>query len=315
MTTDRVDIPDQAIAWHLRLAEVDEAGWAEFIAWLESDPAHAAAYDRVAVADRRLDETVFPAAPVHTADNDNPPEPRRWWWALGAGGAVAAAIALVAFQPRPVEQASSTYVVATANGERKTVMLGDGTRIELGGGTAVTLDRADDRVASLDRGEAVFHVRHDAARPFTVTAGGVAVRDLGTVFDLGVVDTRVQIAVAEGSVMLRPEREALRLGPGEAAALDTRTGRIARMRVAPALVGGWRTGDLSFDGARVGDVAAALTRLYGTELILAPNLSTRPFTGMIRFTGAAERDVPHLAELIGATSRREGKRWILLETP
>jgi transmembrane sensor len=32
---------------------------------------------------------------------------------------------------------------------------------------------------------------------------------------------------------------------------------------------------------------------------------------MVRFTGVAERDVPHLAELIGATWRRDGQQWIL----
>ncbi|MBN8811072.1 MULTISPECIES: FecR domain-containing protein [unclassified Sphingomonas] len=315
MTADRVSIVDQAIAWHLRLAEADETGWAAFVAWLEADPAHAEAYDRLAAGDRLLDAATFSAAPAPVADNDNPAGPRRWWWALGAGGAVAAALSVVALQPGLLKPPSSAYVVATANGERKTVTLGDGTRIELGGGTAIRLDRADDRVASLERGEAVFHVRHDPARPFTVDAAGVAVRDLGTVFDLAVADTRIHVAVAEGSVMVAPEREALRLGAGDAVALDRGSGRIARSRLAPELVGGWRTGSLSFDGARVGDVAAALTRLYGTELALAPNLSNKPFTGMVRFTGAADRDVPHLAELIGATSRREGNRWILSEAP
>lgn len=315
MTADRVSIVDQAIAWHLRLAEADETGWAAFVAWLEADPAHAEAYDRLAAGDRLLDAAAFSAPPEPVADNDNPAGPRRWGWALGAGGAVAAALSVVALQPGLLKPPASAYVVATANGERKTVTLGDGTRIELGGGTAIRLDRADDRVASLERGEAVFHVRHDAARPFTVNAGGVAVRDLGTVFDLAVADRRVHVAVAEGSVMVAPEREALRLGAGDAVALDRGSGRITRSRLAPELVGGWRTGSLSFDDARVGDVAAALTRLYGTELALAPNLSNKPFTGMVRFTGAADRDVPHLAELIRATSRREGNRWILSEAP
>ncbi len=58
------------------------------------------------------------------------------------------------------------------------------------------------------------------------------------------------------------------------------------MRVAPALVGGWRTETCRSTEHGSATSRPALTRLYGTELILAPNLSTRPFTGMIRFTGA-----------------------------
>src|SRR6218665_1287982 len=141
MTADRSDITDQAIAWHLRLAQAEEAGWAEFVAWLETDPAHAEAYDRLAIGDRMLDEAAFSPAPVPVADNDNPAEPRRWWWAIGAGSAVAAALAVAVLQPGLFQSPSGTYAVATVNGERKTVTLGDGTRIELGGGTSIRLDR------------------------------------------------------------------------------------------------------------------------------------------------------------------------------
>ena len=57
--------------------------------------------------------------------------------------------------------------------------------------------------------------------------------------------------------------------------------------------------------------AARIGRLYGFRLTLAGDLSIRPFTGMVVMTGTADRDVPHLADLIGATWRRDGKAWIL----
>jgi len=78
-------------------------------------------------------------------------------------------------------------------------------------------------------------------------------------------------------------------------------------------VGGWRSGDLSFEGIPVGEVAASLRRLLGVDLRIVGDLSRRPFTGMIHVTGAADRDVPHLANLIGATWRRNGEGWVLAE--
>lgn len=40
-------------------------------------------------------------------------------------------------------------------------------------------------------------------------------------------------------------------------------------------------------------------------------LAQRPFTGMVVLTGKAERDVPHLAALIGADWRHDGEDWII----
>jgi transmembrane sensor len=312
MSADRTDILDQAIGWHVRLPEADERGWTDFIEWMEASPEHAAAFDRMAVTDRVLGHAEFPA-PAPEAGNDNAPVWRRWY--VAGGGMVAAAAVAAAMLPSLLPRAADPLIVATANGERRTLSLEDGTRIEMSGGSAIRLDPANPRMAALDRGEAVFHVKHDAARPFTVDAGGVAIRDLGTVFNVSTARNQVRVAVAEGSVMFRPDHEALTLGAGETAVLDRKTGAVDHARVSADLVGGWRSGSLSFESATIADVAASMTRLYGTDLEIEPGLSARPFTGMVRFTGAGDRDVPHLAELIGAESRREGNRWVLSSKP
>lgn len=309
MQVETADAMEMAIAWQLRLPEADEAGWAAFIAWLEQDPAHAAAYDRVALVDRAIAGACFPeAAPL--AQNDNLPPPRRWrWW---AGGAVAAAAVALAVLPSALPHAQP-YQVATRDGERQTIALGDGTKIELSGGTRLTLDRANPRVATLEQGEALFHVRHDAGAPFTLHAGDVAVQDLGTVFDVAHVGDRLHVAVSEGAVAFQPGGGSVTLRAGDALSATTDGAEIVRTRVAPALVGGWRSGRLSFLGQPLGEVAGTLKRLYGTDIALRGTLSERPFTGVVHFTGVADRDVPRLAELIGATLRRDGGQWILAE--
>jgi transmembrane sensor len=302
------DITDQAIAWHLRLADADKQSWTDFVAWLEASPAHAAAYDAIAMDDRLIAEEHFPAA-APVAVNDNRPARRRWSWLIA--GTAAATIGVAMLTPSLVGPRSSPYVVATKAGERRTVALQPGTSIDLSGGTVVRLDHADPRVATLDRGEALFHVSHDAAHPFTITAGQTRIRDLGTVFNVARDGKDVTIAVAEGSVLVQPGRRARRLGAGDALSIRDDGRAIAATKVAPDQVGGWRTGMLSFDNKRLGDVVAALDRLYGFKVVLDGGLSKRPFTGMVRFTGVADRDVPHLAEMIGTTWRRDGERWIL----
>lgn len=300
------DITDQAIGWHVRLVEAPEADWAEFVAWLEADPAHAAAYDAVAAQDRLIGDARFrEAAPQPIAANDN--ARKRWAWLAGG---TAAAVAAALLGPSIIAPPSSSYQVMTRAGERRTVALADGTSIEMSGGTALTLDRADARVASLDRGEAVFHVRHDGKQPFVMTAGSVTVRDLGTVFNVARDGQQLSVAVSEGSVLFQPTRDALTLKAGDAVLARSDGSNVVRSKIDPASVGGWRVGMLGFEGQRLGDVVAKVERLYGVHIALDGNLPDRPFTGMIRFTGAADRDVPHLAELIGVTWRRDGERWI-----
>lgn len=301
------DITDHAIGWHLRLVEASEADWTDFVAWLGADPAHAAAYDAVAVQDRLMIESHFPELmPEQIAANDN--GKALWAWLGGgtvAGAVVAALVAPSLFAPQP-----SSYQVATRAGERRIVALADGTSVEMSGGTALTFDRANPRVASLDRGEAVFHVRHNDRQPFVMTAGAVTVRDVGTVFNVARDGERLSVAVAEGSVLFQPTRDALTLKAGDVVAARSDGSNVVLTKTDPVSVGGWRVGMLGFQGQRLGDVVAKVERLYAVHVTLDGNLSDQPFTGMVRFTGAADRDVPHLAALIGVSWRRDGERWI-----
>ncbi|BCI69269.1 fecR family protein [Sphingomonas sp. S17] len=304
MTTDATII-DRAIDWHLRQPEMTPDEWLEFVAWLEADPAHAAAFDTVAMVDRDM-----PAAPpTFQAANDDAVHPRRWRRVIG--GSIAAAVVAALLTPVLMSQRSDPYSVETAAGQRRVLTLGDGTRIEMSGGTRLTLDHHDNRIAALDRGQALFTVRHDAAHPFTLTAGGVAVRDLGTVFDVARDGSRLAVQVASGSVMVQPDRDRITLTPGQTLTTDESTGRAVRGTVAAADVGSWREGRIALADATLGDLASAWRRLYGTRLILMDALAQRPFTGMVVLTGKAERDVPHLAALIGADWRHDGEDWII----
>ena len=111
-------------------------------------------------------------------------------------------------------------------------------------------------------------------------------------------------------MLFQPTRDAVTLKPGDTVLARSDGSNIVRSKTDPATVGGWRVGMLGFEGQRLGDVAAKVERLYDVHITLDGNLSDRPFTGMVRFTGIADRDVPHLAELIGVTWRRDGERWI-----
>ncbi|GAA0308085.1 FecR family protein [Sphingomonas oligophenolica] len=314
MTGVAGDIIDQAIGWHMRQAEMTDRDWRAFVLWLEADPAHALAFDRIALDQEMVTrQGEMPATSIMVPANDEC-EPvrsqrRRWMWTVGGTAVAAGLVALV--MPLAMPRASDPYWLQTKPGQRQDVALADGTRIEVSGGSRLKLDRSNPRVAALEAGEATFHVRHDDHDAFTLRSGDLTVRDLGTVFNVARDGVRLDVQVAEGAVLFQPDRDAVKLTPGTALSVREDSHSLALSHVAVDSVGGWRSGRVAFAGESLAHVADTIHRLYGTDLALDPGLSVRPFTGMVRLTGAAERDIPHLAALVGAGWRRDGERWTL----
>ncbi len=309
--TETVDIVDQAIEWHMRQGNMPEHAWREFMAWLEADAAHARAYDAVALDLALLGQHPDLLADSAPAANDDAHQFFRRTWLFPAAGLAAAAALAVMIVPMVRPHPSDPYTVTTQPGEQRDVALADGTRIELNGGSSVTLDHANPRVATLDTGEATFHVRHDASDPFVLRSGKVAVQDLGTVFNVVREGARIDVEVAEGSVLYQPELEAVTLRAGSALSAREDLGSVSVSPIAVERVGGWRNKSLTFSGDSLAQVAASIRRLDGATLEVDAGLSSQPFTGMLRLSGKAERDVPHVAALIGARWRHDGERWIL----
>ncbi|KTW02983.1 FecR family protein [Sphingomonas sanguinis] len=297
-------IDAEALDWALRMADPARADWDAFTDWLEADPGHAERYDRMAAT--LLDaEEALAAHPELLADRQ-PVAPRRsaLRWVSGAvAAALVGTIGLQAWQDRP-----QPYAVETAAGETRVLALADGSAITLAGASRVALDRADPRRASLERGEALFRVKHDDRHPFEVQASGVALVDLGTVFDVRLGQRQTRVAVAEGAVLVDPKGAAMRLDAGQAVVVEK--DRLVRASVEPEDVGGWRDGRLAFDGAPLREVAEDLSRFLHQPVSVAPAIATRPFRGVIDLQ-AVRRDPALLGSLMDVRVRQDAAGWIL----
>lgn len=299
-------IRDSAARWAVLTGDPGFEDWDGFMQWLEADPAHARAYDAVSAAAAEAAELAAQAPqPASPAANDDevPAAPRRLW----LGGAVAASLAVIG--SLWVWQASSRdlYTVETAPGQMRTLDLEAGTRVDLAGGTVIQLDHKDARYAVLDKGQALFTVRHDAARPFHVEAGDATLVDLGTVFDVSREGAHLSVGVAEGAVGYNPGAENLRLAPGDR--LVAEAGAVTLGKVAPSQVGEWREGRLTFDAAPLREVADRLSRATGIAFAARPG-ADMAISGSILVTPV--RDDPQMiGALLGLDVRREGDRWMI----
>lgn len=318
MTAEASKITDQAIDWHLRQGDMDDAAWRSFVEWLDQDPAHAAAYDAVALDMSMVANhpEIFPLEGAAQAAEPSPPVERRkarktlLWGGSAVMLALAASMAFVILPSLP-NTTPRPYAITTKPGERRQIALVDGTRIDVNGASRLELDHANPRVATLHSGEATFHVRHDPRDPFVLHSGALTVQDVGTVFNVERDGHRLDVQVAEGAVVFQPKRDAVMLRAGSAVTAQDDDGRVAVSPIDPSRVGGWRNGDLTFGGEPFGRVGNALRRIDGANVMIAPVLSQRPFTGMVHLTGNAAQDVPHLANLVGANWHHDGGRWVI----
>lgn len=312
--------PDQhdlaeAVAWHLRLKSGDDDDWNAFVQWLEADPARSDAYDQVEAGHAAMSADAFraPAQPAAANDDDAAVGWRHSRWAAGVAAAAALLLILLAAWPTMVAE-RNLYDVATAPGERRSVALGDGSEALLNGGTRLRLDRDDPRYAELVGGEATFVVRHDAARPFVVMAGGHRLQDAGTSFNVVHDRGALSLEVMEGVVIFDPDRSPVRVDAGQALRLSG-DGSPVLARADPGTMAGWRHGRLSYAGAPLPRVADDLSRTLGITVAVDPELDQLPFTGSIRIQRDAGATVADLAASLGLAARRDGRAWIIEPQP
>lgn len=187
-------------------------------------------------------------------------------WILGLGLAAAALVSVVVVT-QPFGQTYRTGV-----GERRAVALADGSTIELNTDSVVRvrLSRAR-RAISLDKGQALFAVAHDTARPFVVTAGDTAVRAVGTRFEVYRTGAAVRVILAEGQVQVSrangPAPTMMRAGTR----LDVAGKAPARpVAVDVAAATGWTDGRLTFQDAPLAEAVAEVNRYSRKKVVLGP---------------------------------------------
>jgi transmembrane sensor len=229
-------IHDEAAEWLLELRNRSDAATRQrFDQWLSTAPEHVRAYlecaaisETVAAGARATPqeiealierarqssaENVVPLAPVHPSSE--PPSPLRdvsggRSWPMRSSRrlrfAVAAGVVLA------VVGASLGYfmtrnVYATAVGEQRSILLADGSTIDLNGRSKVSvhLDEGT-RAVDLKEGEALFRVAKDTARPFVVAANDTRVRAVGTEFAVNRRQRTLLVTVVDGTVAVSVPR-------------------------------------------------------------------------------------------------------------
>jgi len=175
---------------------------------------------------------------------------------------------------------------STDIGGRTLVKFADGTQIELNTDTAMRFRMTTaERTVWLEKGEAWFHVAHNAAYPFTVVIGTHRVTDLGTEFFVRQGAKNVEIALLNGRAMLNTDGTPTTvLKPGDDAVATSVSVSVTRKtprELADAL--GWRRGVLVFRNAKLIDAVKEFNRYNQTKLVIGdPSIADLRFSAEIK---------------------------------
>jgi transmembrane sensor len=186
----------QASGWGETLRHAGPGDDRRFVAWLKESPRNVRDFLLMLALDRELGEidarqmvsiesliAEVDASPF--AARPGAPARAGWAWLLHNRG--------------------DWQEYATATGEQRTFDLADGSVVYLNTHSRVRIRlAAHSRDVRLLRGEALFHVHHDAARPFLVSTDDAVVQAVGTQFDVYRRDDETVVAVLEGRVNVTP---------------------------------------------------------------------------------------------------------------
>lgn len=297
------EVARSAIEWWLRHqdGELPDEQARQWQAWRAADPLHEQAWLRIVGVNQRLAGLVPPPqAPIARA-------------ALAPNGSarrrhVVRALAVAAFGAglawqleRHTPWQSWAADVRTARGQRRQMVLPDGTQIVLNGASALDIDYGPGhRRLRLFEGEVLVTTAHDSlqpARPFTVrTAAGEALA-LGTRFSVrALAGGGFQVGVFEGAVRLSAQlagQDARLLKAGEQATL--RADGVSPPTAVHEDSTAWTEGMLVARGMPLADLLAALQPYSEAALACDPGVAGLRISGSYPLA-----DVPRVLAVIGA---------------
>ncbi len=301
----------EAAAWLARLRSEERTAEDErgFRAWLAESPLNreafevtSAIFDMAGAADRSL-------LPTRVAG----PVSRRNFLRTGVGLAAASLAGVVVYL-----RSGSTY--ATEIGEQRTVVLEDGTRVQLDTDTEIRVSMSDDvRRVRLRKGRAHFNVAEDPARPFEVIAGAQSFTASRAQFDVSRDGVVVAVLLEDGPVSIKPEDEAAGGSTPRVVArgqrlvfADEKIVREERPEMSRAIA--WRNGRLAFFEDSVSAAVAEMNRYTRRPIvILDPQVGEMRISGNYS-VGDAEAFARSLSLLLPVTVGLEKDRVTLRAT-
>lgn len=176
--------------------------------------------------------------------------------------------------------------ISIPKGVRDSVLLSDGSKIFLNGGSDLKYPRqftGDTREVSFT-GEGYFEIAKNAKKPFLINTELIEVKVLGTKFNLKAYanDMSVETILEEGRVQVKhsASNQILDMKPNDCVTFNKQMNTFSTKQVDPLVATMWRSGKYSFHSTPFPEFAQTLERGFGVTFIIEnPDVASRHFTG------------------------------------
>lgn len=170
---------------------------------------------------------------------------------------------------------------STSFGQKLKVTLPDNSLAILNYGTTISYPEhfSDSfRIVNLS-GEAYFEIASDTQRPFITKGDKIEVSVLGTKFNFNTRNS--EVALSEGSVKLKADKEETLLSPGQLANYSTSKHSFITSEINQVQQFGWKEGVIYIEGMNLQHLITSLERWYGVEIEAAGLNLKKEFRGTL----------------------------------
>lgn len=212
---------------------------------------------------RRMEHPETVIRPLH-----QPKRSKKLVWQLAASVVILLGISAVLYRflfPHASEQ--KTLATQQFHLEQR---LPDGTLVYLNANSQLNYPsdfEGDTREVTL-KGEAFFHVKPDASKPFLIDANGTTVRVLGTSFNVRAYDQNVSVEVETGKVSFSAKKKQVILAKGEGASFEAKSDTILKINHPSKNVLAYKTKLFLFEQTPLQEVIQLLNEAYQSKISL-----------------------------------------------
>jgi len=301
------DIANEAAEWFLKLQgdDLSETEYLKWQTWHMATDANRQAFSKaencwnaldnitdVTLESLKAEQNIIPLSSAKSGSRRFMSHNIKWVAGIAACLVIALSIGLSYQSFITVSPDATTY--QTARTEHKTINLDDGSKISLGARSIINVNYSPmARRITLVRGEAIFDVSKDKARPFIVKTGNGTVTAIGTKFNIHATNKNIIVTVLEGIVEVNPylandnaEKAPLpRVAAGKSVSYgrDGSISEIVESNVDAAV--SWERGLLVRVNTPLASVIEDVNRYSSREIIIGD-----PALNNIRFTGTVLND-------------------------
>ena len=198
---------------------------------------------------------------------------------------------------------SEIFEVVALRGQKSTITLPDGTMVKLNSASSISYS-SDYNVANREvhlKGEAYFDVTGNPNIPFVVHAQGLAVKVLGTKFNVKAYaeENILTATLVEGRVLADVGGQTYELSPYQEVAYDKAAGEATVYPVPECQHAiPWIRDEILFDNDSLSEIASVLERMYNVNIVFDDERITEfTYTGLVR-----NNSLQNVLDLISGTS-------------